>query len=170
MAYPTKDHFLAALLDIMADAGFSVDLTLMVKGAIVSGTPISETEYFSSLGDVFAEGFEHVSVQDAPAEIEQQSGQYSRMGTLLREFTVQSGRDTRDARKKRAEKLEILGDFPVDTILTADQLAAWDQLTRAHIYMKDVTILSGSTRLGTLPLWRGRLSEIDGWSAGQYNG
>lgn len=168
MAYPAKDYFLGVLLDVMANGQFSVDLTLMVKGVIVSGTPISETEYFMALGDSFLAGFENATFQHASPSPSSSREQLSALGGIVRNFLIEVGEDTLKARKQREEKLEALERVPDDAVMSREQVDVRDQLTRSYIFLKDVTIVCGQSQLLTLSLWRGRLSEIDGWSHGRF--
>ncbi|MEZ3160952.1 hypothetical protein AB1K54_10445 [Microbacterium sp. BWT-B31] len=46
--------------------------------------------------------------------------------------------------------------------LGPDRLAA---LSEGFLHMRDASILAGGTTL-TMPLWRGALSEVTGWSSG----
>ncbi len=42
-------------------------------------------------------------------------------------------------------------------------------LARHYIFLRNVTFIAPSLERSTLPLWRGRLSEVSGWSLGRIN-
>jgi len=51
-----KDNILEVFTTAVNKYDFSLDITLNVKGAVITGTMISAKEYFESLSEVFEEG------------------------------------------------------------------------------------------------------------------
>ncbi|NHM33217.1 gas vesicle accessory protein GvpU [Neobacillus terrae] len=54
----TKDTILEFFVQAANKHDFSLDITLNVKGAVITGTMISAKEYFGILSDLFGEGDE----------------------------------------------------------------------------------------------------------------
>ncbi|WP_409293114.1 gas vesicle accessory protein GvpU [Peribacillus sp. SCS-37] len=52
----TKDNILEFLVQAANKHDFELDITLNVKGAVITGTMISAKEYFSSLSETFEDG------------------------------------------------------------------------------------------------------------------
>ncbi|WP_433742420.1 gas vesicle accessory protein GvpU [Falsibacillus pallidus] len=58
MSQESKDNVLEFLVNIANEHDFSLDLTLNVKGSLISGTLVSAKEYFETLSETFEEGSE----------------------------------------------------------------------------------------------------------------
>jgi hypothetical protein len=58
MSYPSRDSTLEFFVTAANKHDFSLDITLNVNGAMISGTTISAKEYFESLSDTFEDGNE----------------------------------------------------------------------------------------------------------------
>ncbi|WP_100333823.1 gas vesicle accessory protein GvpU [Bacillus alkalisoli] len=54
----TKDSILEFFVRASNKHGFSLDITLNVKGALITGTLVSAKEYFDTLSETFEEGNE----------------------------------------------------------------------------------------------------------------
>lgn len=54
----TKDSILEFFVRASNKHGFSLDITLNVKGALITGTLVSAKEYFDALSETFEEGNE----------------------------------------------------------------------------------------------------------------
>lgn len=53
---PSKDNVLEAFVEAANKDEFTLDISLLVNGAIVSGTLVSAKEYFKSLSKTFKDG------------------------------------------------------------------------------------------------------------------
>ncbi|WP_409293694.1 gas vesicle accessory protein GvpU [Peribacillus sp. SCS-26] len=70
----TKDSILEFLVQAANKHDFELDITLNVKGAVITGTMISAKEYFSSLSETFEDGNE---IAQAISEQMAQAGESS---------------------------------------------------------------------------------------------
>ena len=57
-SFSTKDNTLEYFVKASNKHGFSLDISLNVNGAVISGTMISAKEYFDYLSETFEEGSE----------------------------------------------------------------------------------------------------------------
>ncbi|ALC88584.1 gas vesicle protein GvpU [Bacillus sp. FJAT-18017] len=117
-----KDTVLELFVQAANNHGFNLDITLNVKGAVVTGTIISARDYFESL-----------------------SG------------TVEDGSDV-------AEKLS-------DMLSNAGESAGSESQPEAnYIHLKNANVYVGDSKptpsKGDI-LWRGKLSEVDGFFIGR---
>ena len=119
---PMKDSILEFFVQAANKHDFSLDITLNVKGAVITGTIISAKEYFSMLSELFEDGDE--------------------VAQML------------------SDQLENAGE-------------AADSQGHAEAYfvhMKDTKVYCGDSKptpsKGEI-LWRGKLSEIDGFFLGK---
>ncbi|MCM3003562.1 gas vesicle accessory protein GvpU [Priestia koreensis] len=120
----TKDSILEFFVTASNKHDFALDITLNLKGAIVSGTTISAREYFEQLSE---------------------------------SFTSDS-----DVSEALSEQLSSAGEA-----------ANADDVGEAHfIHLKDARIYCGDSKptpsKGKI-LWRGKLSEIDGFCLGKIS-
>ncbi|WP_043930208.1 gas vesicle accessory protein GvpU [Bacillus sp. EB01] len=118
----TKDTVLELFVQAANNHSFNLDITLNVKGAVITGTIISAKEYFESLSE-----------------------------------TVEDGSDV-------AEKLsEMLSN-------AAESVGSESQAEASYIHLKNANVYVGDSKptpsKGDI-LWRGKLSEIDGFFIGR---
>ncbi|MFJ8249970.1 MULTISPECIES: hypothetical protein [unclassified Streptomyces] len=77
----------------------------------------------------------------------------------------------RSLRQVEGEGANLLAEFP-ETVdqgvreLRADEDAETARLPR-WIHLRDVTLVVGAMSPVSLPLWRGRLSDVSGWALGR---
>ncbi|WP_030594612.1 hypothetical protein [Streptomyces anulatus] len=77
----------------------------------------------------------------------------------------------RSLRQVEGEGANLLAEFP-ETVdrgvreLRADEDAEAGRLPR-WIHLRDVTLVVGALSPVSLPLWRGRLSDVSGWALGR---
>ncbi|KMY55839.1 gas vesicle protein GvpU [Bacillus sp. FJAT-27231] len=117
-----KDSILEFFVQAANKHDFSLDITLNIKGAVVTGTIISAQEYFDRLSRLFEDGDE--------------------VAQML------------------SEQLEDAGEAA----------HAQDNAEAYFIHMKDTKVYCGDSKptpsKGEI-LWRGKLSEIDGFFLGK---
>ncbi|WP_095407437.1 gas vesicle accessory protein GvpU [Pseudobacillus wudalianchiensis] len=117
-----KDSILEFFVQAANKYDFSLDITLNIKGAVVTGTIISAQEYFDRLSRLFEDGDE--------------------VAQML------------------SEQLEDAGEAA----------HAQDNAEAYFIHMKDTKVYCGDSKptpsKGEI-LWRGKLSEIDGFFLGK---
>ena len=165
MAYPEKDYFLTMLLEIMTRAEFSFDLTLTLSGLLVSGTPVTSAMYYEQLGNDLSEGWKNSRLPGG-----EPSDAFVSVGDVWRELLTERGTAARESEKQLAERLaEWEKAHQDDTLLTREERSEYEQLTRLFIYLKNATIFGAGPAPITVSLWRGRVSEVLGWSLGRLS-
>ena len=138
------DWFLQTLVHLVNKEVMWFGITLSVGGTLISGTLISGKKYFETLAEDMARGFE--------------VGEHTaKMVSLFRKNVKMIGQDVYD---KSSESNEGPHAFPV-----------YIHLENVFIYSPGVAASSiGGSQIvpiGKLPLWRGKLSSIDGYMIGQ---
>ena len=117
-----KDNILEFLVQAANKHDFNLDITLNVKGAVITGTMVSAKEYFSTLS-----------------------------GTL---------EDGNDIAQMLSEQLDQAGEIAQKS----------DDTGANFLHMKDTKVYCGDSKptpsKGQI-LWRGKLSEIDGFFLGR---
>jgi len=118
----TKDNILEFFVKAANIHDFSLDITLNVKGAVITGTIVSAKEYFETLSEIFDDGNE--------------------------------------VAQKLSEQLSRAGES-----------AHSDGSSEANfIHMKETKVYCGDSKStpskGEI-LWRGKLSEVDGFFLGK---
>ncbi|KAF0816773.1 MULTISPECIES: gas vesicle accessory protein GvpU [unclassified Cytobacillus] len=118
----TKDNILEFFVHAANKHDFSLDITLNVKGAVITGTLVSAKEYFNTLSQTFEDG--------------------------------------NDVAQKVSEQLEIAGEAAQSN----------DDSEINFIHMKETKVYCGDSKptpsKGDI-LWRGKLSEVDGFFLGK---
>ncbi|MFC7786579.1 MULTISPECIES: gas vesicle accessory protein GvpU [unclassified Rossellomorea] len=119
-----KDSILEFFVQASNKHDFSLDITLNVKGAVITGTLVSAKEYFDSLSETFEDGSE--------------------------------------VAQKLSEELARAGE-------SVDE----NQNAEAHfIHLKNTKVYCGDSKptpsKGKI-MWRGKLSEIDGFFLGKIS-
>ncbi|WP_409274780.1 gas vesicle accessory protein GvpU [Neobacillus sp. SCS-31] len=117
-----KDNVLEVFVQAANKHNYNLDITLNVKGAVITGTLVSAKEYFESLSQAFEDG----------GDIEEK----------LSEMLINAG--------------EAADSDAHDT-------ANFIHLTNTRVYCGD----SKSTPSKGEFLWRGKLSEVDGFFLGR---
>lgn len=119
---PAKDNILEFLVQAANKHDFNLDITLNVKGAVITGTMISAKEYFRSLSGTFEDG--------------------------------------NDIAQMLSEQLDQAGKVAQNS----------DDTGANFLHMKDTKVYCGDSKptpsKGQI-LWRGKLSEIDGFFLGR---
>jgi hypothetical protein len=134
---PGPDPDLVGLVQLADGYGLEYDIVLTLAGQVVEGTLISARQFASNVADV-AQG------QDPDGTLR---------GALAARF------------RKHADELEDfgatskLGDLDPEGPESQDLRSMPDV---RHIHLRDATASSLAGR--TLPLWRGRLVDIVGWT------
>lgn len=117
-----KDNILEFFVHAANKHDFSLDITLNVKGAVITGTLVSAKEYFNTLSQTFEDG--------------------------------------NDVAQKLSEQLEIAGEAAQSN----------DDSEIHFIHMKETKVYCGDSKptpsKGDI-LWRGKLSEVDGFFLGK---
>ena len=119
-----KDSILEFFVQASNKHAFSLDITLNVKGAVITGTLVSAKEYFNELSETFEDGS--------------------------------------DVAQKLSEELTKAGEA-VDESSMAE--AHYIHLKNTKVYCGD----SKATPSRGKVLWRGKLSEIDGFFLGKIS-
>jgi hypothetical protein len=117
-----KDSILEFFVQASNKHDFSLDITLNVKGAVITGTLVSAKEYFDSLSETFEDGS--------------------------------------DVAQKLSEELARAGESVEE-----------NQSTEAHfIHLKNTKVYCGDSKptpsKGKI-MWRGKISEVDGFFLGK---
>lgn len=135
------DPDLVGLVQVANAYGLETEVVLTVSGQVLAGTLVSGRTYFAGLAD---------AVQgDDPADTVR--------GALAARY------------RRRAEEFEgwgegsTLGDLDPDGP-EDDRLSALPRV--AYLHLRDARLVSGHR----LPLWRGRLADVVGWTAGSLQG
>jgi hypothetical protein len=134
------DWLLAGLLDHVSRTGDQLPLTLFCDGLVVSGTAISEEDFFLRFS----------------------GGRFSDLGRQAAERREGTDRKM-DALLARAEAVGVSDE---ERELLTEQM---DNLRRLYIIMRDVTIIGPSPPRIKAPVWRGRLSKVSGWILGSID-
>ncbi|QUW20506.1 gas vesicle protein GvpU [Sporosarcina sp. Marseille-Q4063] len=117
-----KDNILEFLVQAANKHDFNLDITLNVKGAVITGTLVSAKEYFSTLSATLEDG--------------------------------------NDIAQKLSEQLDQAGETAQNN----------DETEANFLHMKDTKVYCGDSKptpsKGEI-LWRGKLSEIDGFFLGR---
>ncbi len=135
---PQSDWFLQFLVRMANDRTWELGLTLNVGGVTVMGTLIGGRAYFDLLAAAFATGLNPATDEEREA---------------VRASMAQAGRIYPEA---RFDEREARGE---DVYLRQQE---------NYIHLKDARFVVGNAFVpasGPL-LWRGRLSEVDGWALG----
>ncbi|WP_316572706.1 gas vesicle accessory protein GvpU [Neobacillus sp. YIM B06451] len=119
---PGKDNVLEVFVQAANKHNYNLDITLNVKGAVITGTLVSAKEYFESLSQAFEDGGD--------------------IAEKLGEMLINAG--------------EAADSEAHDT-------ANFIHLTNTRVYCGD----SKSTPSKGEFLWRGKLSEVDGFFLGR---
>ena len=132
------DWHLEAMLSMMERGYFTADLTLLVQGTLVAGTPISQREYLEFFGAVLTESARRAGLAGTDA---------------IRERFDELGRRVEE-RERRPDVAGANGSLPGGRGVSP------------FVCLKDVVIAAGSG-LVAVPMWRGRLDQVGGWSLGR---
>lgn len=151
MALPNRDVALSGLLDLMFESDAPISVTILVHGVLLSGIPIPEDEFYKQLATLFPQ---------TPSDSENKGATWS---DVFRQFSEGASEGSQKRRRDREQILETLQpgeDIAPETL---------EDLTMVSICLKDVTFLNAGSlaRSVSAPLWRGRLSEVDGWTLGR---
>ncbi len=119
-----KDSILEFFVQASNKHDFSLDITLNVKGAVITGTMVSAKEYFNELSETFEDGS--------------------------------------DVAQKLSDELAKAGEA-VEENTSAD--AHFIHLKNTKVYCGDSKATPSKGKI----LWRGKLSEIDGFFLGKIS-
>lgn len=156
MAERTSDWLLVMFLDLAERDVVSIDVTLLVGGTVVSGTPISIKEYFTGLGEQLGEGFDRAAGAgkgDVWREQLSRQGERAHAEYLARLETRAKG---------AAEAIESGDSVKIEEARATEQ----DQ-GREYVLLRDATVFGPSSEEIRVPLWRGRLVDVAGWFLGR---
>ncbi|MEI7029518.1 hypothetical protein [Streptomyces pratensis] len=77
----------------------------------------------------------------------------------------------RSLRQVEGEGADLIAEFPETVDQGVRELHAHEDARTARlprwIHLRDVTLVVGSMAAVSLPLWRGRLSDVSGWALGR---
>ena len=127
------DFLLKSFLDIMEANEFSMDLTLIVQGTLVSGTPIFVPEYLEQPGNLIDNASHRTA---ARAHDEVAAGNIRRLGEVLRREYARQG-----------ERLRVPQAAEGDENAASAREDAIQEImfsSREHIMLKNTTIFSPS--------------------------
>lgn len=157
--YP--DGWLLLLLDWATEGILAVDLTLMIGGVVVCGTPTSYEEFGRAFGETIAEGMAHAANPGAPDLVRELFAEQGQRDT--ERFQVRREEFNRLVPELRLDRNPPLPDDVQDTI--RERL---NSRSRNYIVLKDVEIHGAGHTPARVPLWRGRVSEVTGWHLGRW--
>ena len=160
MADVAADDLLILILDWAEDGLVVADLTLMLDGVVVCGTPATYREYFDLIGNGFFQGL----VANAGAESADAAG---RIRGLFSEFGVQARDAWGRTQNELTRILEGLGDDPTDEERQVAR-AEFAKRERAYVHLRNVTIYGLTPKPVEQDAWRGRISRISGWHLGRW--
>ena len=118
----------------------------------MSGTLISASNYLRLLG----EGLQSGVNRTLPGG-----------GTAIRDQFAGFAEESRESgRKLDAEKRAALDALPEGEHLSDEES---EKYARRYVNLKDARILGHALQIIEVGLWRGRLSQVDGWHLGTLN-
>lgn len=133
------DSWLRHFLEAITQPGVSAGITVFTNGMLISGKAIALPEYFALMGEQLAQGLEKSGAKD-----------------------VQIIRDTFTAKLSPTESAALAAK--TKTRSTKEP----EDSPHDYIMLKDVKIAGvGQSPIISLPVWRGRLSTISGWTLGE---
>jgi hypothetical protein len=151
------DPFLADVISDHEFYGITQDVTLNLQGFLISGTPAAYWEYFELHGKLVDR-----ASRQAAGHLDDAAG----AARLLRWAAV-----ARTDNKRQAEALKLPELIEGDTgaeVRREAAIAQYMTIPRRHITLKRASIvLPDGTQLD-VPLWRGRLNQVAGWTMGRW--
>lgn len=150
MPAPKNDTWLATALDWLEASEFAV--ALFVNGMVVSGTVVSAADYYRGLGEQLAE---------AANRFGGGGDGYRAMFGSLADQSLQAGATASQ------RLIALLTEAPPVADRTRGQDEEVERLLRNYIHLRDVVAVAGGGARLTVRFWRGRLSEVTGWSFGR---
>ena len=138
MSVAGNDWFLEALLNFVDRGDFSAPLTLLVHGAILSGTPISQADYLRAFGGAMTEA----AMRGGAKLPESWQEAFDQLADTAAEAEQRPQADGGGAGRPAGRKA-----YP-------------------YVYLKDVVLVVGND-LVAHPLWRVRLDHVSGWAVGR---
>lgn len=143
MTEPTHDQDLAGIVQLADAYGLEYDIWLTLPGQVVRGTLIGARTYTTQVAEVVQGADPDDTLRAALA------GRFRRRADELGSFGATSS----------------LGDLEPGTDDTKDaDLPTMPEVE--HVHLRDVTISSLPDE--RLPLWRGRLCDVAGWTLGGF--
>lgn len=123
------DAALVTFINLAEKESASIDLTLLVRGALVIGTPISARQWGQALLESLADAINRSNpgVGDSLRKVPEESTERT---------TPSSGEEEK----------------------TGPQ----------YVHLRNVVVLAGHAT-SHLPLWRGRVDQVDGWTLGSIS-
>ncbi len=178
----TVDPVLAYLLDdlvALAPFGLSIEVTFLVSGVLIVGTPIADEEYFARLGERVLSESRNLSDlywhSELRARVEKQRG-------WSEELVARFGNDRELAFRRFGEQIQErlrqhVQARPQRLLYTLTEESARqeefersDKLfgnqaepDREYIHLRDVRVYGTSLDAAAHPIWRVRLSDVSGW-------
>ncbi len=142
------DFLLLDLVSYLANKlGAQIGMTLMIKGAFLTGTLVGEREYLAAISHLF---------------------QNMITATLPKNLSAADKRGIAESLDFNALTEDI---YPEDMDDDQDEEGAFDTLPIRYLHLKDPTIIQAGAALSLsenpLPIMRIRVSEIDGWMTGR---
>jgi hypothetical protein len=140
---PGADPDLRSLVQLANTFGLEQELVLVLPGLVVSGTLISAKAHFDELGGVLQgqdpEGTLRASLAD----------RFRRRGERLAEWGAGSKLGDLDPGEPDAEDLPPMPDPD-------------------YVHLRNATIVTWPASGQVLPLWRGRMRDVVGWTVGGF--
>jgi hypothetical protein len=140
---PAADPDLLSLVQLANAFGLEQELVLLLPGLVVTGTLISAKAHFDELGGVLQgqdpEGTLRASLAD----------RFRKRGERLAEWGAGSQLGGLDPGEPAAEDLPPMPDPD-------------------YVHLRDARIVTWPASGQVLPLWRGRLRDVVGWTVGGF--
>lgn len=151
-----RDPMLAYFLNFMEAFEFSADVTLMVSGLLVSGTPIGVHEFVR----LHRSEFESAHVRVGPDSLVSYDDARKLM-EVYASVLFQGWEET-------APRPPSTKDFESDRDAFFEQLGEYVLNRRDHVMLKNVAVWAPGSPPVELQLWRGRLSDVSAWWQGRH--
>lgn len=136
----------------MAEAA-GIPIVLTVPAGLITGIPISGEAYARALGDSLITACADETQCQRPIR-----GAFERLADEMRS----------QRRAAAVRMTAIARTLPPSLDQTAEQREIVESLQRRFIHLRDATATLGNSAPVKLGLWRGRISEVAGWSLGRF--
>lgn len=146
LLHQQPDWLLQNLIGVVNRNKVSYDITIHIKGTILTGTVVGGAEYFEELGKKFAEGLK-ASAEIAGIEYDPEGDGSEMFKDVIEELYPSSGERSQDSQENESS----------------------EPTSPTFIHLKSVRVLmpTDTPFMGQSTYWRFRLSEIDGWVLGR---
>jgi hypothetical protein len=159
--FDEPDPFLTDLVSGFVNrGGMQLGITLFVKGAVITGTLVSEQDYLDAMSNTFANQAKKSLVKPTSKELKQTEEAFD-FSHLAEDIELP------------ADMGDLPGFNPFDMDAFEDDLTPPDLPLIRHLHLKDPVILQPGPRASfahsPISILRLRLQVIDGWMLGKVS-